>query len=245
MEGEHDDSSVRSPPPKCDSDCKDKPPTRFKSQLEAYKLTQTACDLCLDGVHYSRQYCQTCRATYCSSHLEQHSKAPATRTHKVFTYAQAAAGWGSTVSWSQALIILVAVMIPVLYVFSGDDEDARVKAFVRDQRAEANRRMQGCEELYQAVEKQRLLLVQRVCQSEEMFRNRRHMLKSRIQEDHKQLRKVLGEAEETHVIRVTVLPLIESQYSMLYAMLENHTSSAGVQKWCDEWASKSNAAQSI
>lgn len=116
---------------------------------------------------------------------------------------------------------------------------------MRDQRAEANRRMQGCEELYQAVEKQRLLLVQRVCQSEEMFRNRRHMLKSRIQEDHKQLRKVLGEAEETHVIRVTVLPLIESQYSMLYAMLENHTSSAGVQKWCDEWASKSNAAQSI
>lgn len=104
--------------------------------------------------------------------------------------------------------------------------------------------MESCEELYQAVEKERLLLVQKVCHNEETFRNRRHALKSQIQESHRQLIEVLGEAEETHPIRVTILPLIESQYKMLYTILDNRTSSAGVQKWCDEWASKSSAAQS-
>lgn len=103
--------------------------------------------------------------------------------------------------------------------------------------------MQGCEELYQAVEKQRLLLVQEVCHIEEVGRIKRSALKSLVQEDHKLFMEVLAKDEETHPLNDIILPLHEIQRSFLNTLLEQKTS-AGVQKWCDELASKSNVAQS-
>ncbi|XP_041961299.1 uncharacterized protein LOC121719597 [Alosa sapidissima] len=244
-EEQHDDSSTR-PPAKCDSDCNDKPPSRFRSQLEAYKLNQTVCDICLDSVHYARKYCMSCRAAYCARHLNEHNESPGSATHTTLSYVQASGSsphWRSSVSWTRALIILVvvvAVMVPVFYM-SSDDEDARLRALVREQRPRVEKRMQDCEEMYAAVEDQRLLLAKRVCHMQETFKDQRRAMKIKLQEDRQQLESLLS--SEQKVFKDLVMPMVESTNRILYSLLENRTFTAGVQKWCDELA-KADAVQS-
>ncbi|XP_076141163.1 uncharacterized protein LOC143123751 [Alosa pseudoharengus] len=239
MEEEQHEDSTR-PPAKCDSDCNDKPPSRFRSQLEAYKLNQTACDICLDSVHYARKYCVSCRAAYCGRHLNEHNESPVSAAHTTLSYVQASA---SSVSWTRALMILVvvvAVMVPVFYM-SSDDEDARMRALVREQRPRVEKRMQDCEEMYRAVEDQRLLLAKRVCHMQATFKDQRRAMISKLQEDRQHLESLLS--SEHRVFKDVIMPMVDSTNNILHSLLENRTYTAGVQKWCDELA-KADAVQS-
>ncbi|XP_062395568.1 uncharacterized protein LOC134083309 [Sardina pilchardus] len=236
-EQQHVDSPIR--PSKCDSDCNDKPPSRFKSQLEAYKLHQTACDICLDSVHYARRYCENCRATYCVKHLKEHKESPASATHTILRYVLPPGSlsfWSSSVSWTRALMILavvVAVVIPVFYM-SSDDEDARGRAFVREQRARVEKRMQDCEDMHLAVKNQRLLMAKHVCHMQETLEDQRRAMESKVQADHEFLENALS--SEPQYLKDIVMPIIMSTSNILYSLLDNRTFVADVQKWCDKLA---------